>query len=55
MAYAAVLELRDTIKPGYDAVMQGYNDPNHARLTIVQQVSKRMDKRSAQHLKEMGS
>lgn len=54
IAYDAMHGLRDTLNPKFDAVSIGYNDADHARLTIVQQAVKQMNKLSAEHLRKCG-
>lgn len=51
IAYDAMIELRFTLRPNFNATALGYNDPDHARLTIVKLAAKEMDKVSAEHLK----
>lgn len=51
-AYNAMLELRDTIKPNYDAKSIGYKDADHARLTIVQLAVKTLDRLASEHLRK---
>lgn len=55
VCYNAMLELRDTIKPQFNAVAQGYETPDHARRVIVEQACKQIDKLAAEHLKKYGS
>lgn len=52
LAYNAFLELRETIKPRFNAKEIGYENPDHARLTIVTQTVRQMDKLSAEHLRK---
>lgn len=53
LCYAAFLELRDTITPGFKAKELGYENADHARLTIVTFAVKRMDKLSAEFLRKV--
>lgn len=54
LAYNAMLELRDTLDPKYDALSMGYGDANYARLTIVQSTARKMANLSATHLHKYG-
>jgi len=54
VAYNAMLELRDTLDKKFNAVSLGYNDADHARLTIVKVATKQIDKLCAEHLKRCG-
>lgn len=51
-AYNAFLQLRGTLSPKFNGPEIGYKDADHARLTIVQQTVKRMDKMAAEHLRK---
>ena len=50
----AVLQLRDTLKPGFDFKAQGYESVEHARLTIIQMVDRQINKLCADHFRKAG-
>lgn len=54
VAYFAFLSLRDTLSKNFDAARLGYKDVEHARLTMIQQADKEVNKLCAAHLKRQG-
>lgn len=54
VAYDAFLDLRETLKPGYDFKRLGYNSVEHARETIIKQSDRVITRMSSDHLKRQG-
>lgn len=50
-AYDAMQELRDTLRPNFDPAANGYQSVEHARVTIISQCDKRINKLCADHLR----